>query len=268
MRAYQRGYKACEACRKRKIRCDLGGNDQDVFAFVGPPCAYCRRTRQECIFRQERASRVRSREHDLVQPSSVSPFQTQTERRAAAPIQQEATVDHAGKDPTSYSGHPADPVNLTTSVTSLVYQPRIWPELRVSDRSQRQRPLRAKARLPIASAHSNMESESVYSHNLGLTSHGGPIKELAQAQKSRFDKVIMQTMLSKGNDSLDILVDSAECHTQLLHGNSSDSPARSSVAPLLKMSTVSPALIESWSAFGLVQSGLLTVEEAVAYVDA
>ncbi|KAK0528722.1 zinc finger transcriptional activator [Tilletia horrida] len=43
---YRRSYKACDSCRARKIRCDLG----DLDAPSDPPCKRCKRERQECTF--------------------------------------------------------------------------------------------------------------------------------------------------------------------------------------------------------------------------
>jgi hypothetical protein len=53
-RQFQRIYIACENCRKKEARCDLGGSSQDLYAFSGPPCARCRQERRECIFSKER----------------------------------------------------------------------------------------------------------------------------------------------------------------------------------------------------------------------
>ncbi|KAE8232482.1 hypothetical protein CF326_g2489 [Tilletia indica] len=43
---YRRSYKACDSCRARKIRCDLG----DLDAPSEPPCKRCKRERQDCTF--------------------------------------------------------------------------------------------------------------------------------------------------------------------------------------------------------------------------
>ncbi|KAK0550908.1 zinc finger transcriptional activator [Tilletia horrida] len=45
-KGYRRSYKACDSCRARKIRCDLG----DLDAPSDPPCKRCKRERQECTF--------------------------------------------------------------------------------------------------------------------------------------------------------------------------------------------------------------------------
>ena len=45
----RRNYQACERCRKRKLKCDLG----PVEAPHAPPCARCRRENKHCIFADE-----------------------------------------------------------------------------------------------------------------------------------------------------------------------------------------------------------------------
>src|SRR5438552_1592871 len=54
-REYQRAYKACIACRKRKAKCDLGSSGQS-------PCARCRREHRECIFPAERSGNPSKRQ--------------------------------------------------------------------------------------------------------------------------------------------------------------------------------------------------------------
>ncbi|KDN51407.1 hypothetical protein K437DRAFT_254816 [Tilletiaria anomala UBC 951] len=46
LKAFQRAYKACDACRFRKVRCDLGSVEQPL----DPPCRRCRRERRDCTF--------------------------------------------------------------------------------------------------------------------------------------------------------------------------------------------------------------------------
>ena len=52
-RVYQRTYKACISCRKRKAKCELGTGEDG--AMIGPPCARCRREQKECLFSEKRA---------------------------------------------------------------------------------------------------------------------------------------------------------------------------------------------------------------------
>lgn len=47
---HRRNYQACEPCRERKVKCDLGNVDNPL----PPPCAKCKREQKECWFRDTR----------------------------------------------------------------------------------------------------------------------------------------------------------------------------------------------------------------------
>lgn len=52
---FQRAYKACETCRKRKSRCILSAEDY----AANKPCARCRRELRECVFSVGRHTKSR-----------------------------------------------------------------------------------------------------------------------------------------------------------------------------------------------------------------
>ncbi|KAF2092820.1 hypothetical protein NA57DRAFT_8111, partial [Rhizodiscina lignyota] len=73
-RDFQRAYKACLSCRKRKSRCEISAEDY----AAGKPCARCRRELKTCVFTEERpaskqdkASRPRE-PHGAHTPAPVS----------------------------------------------------------------------------------------------------------------------------------------------------------------------------------------------------
>lgn len=96
---YQRVYKACELCRRKKIRCILIGPGDPP----GPPCARCKREMRECIFSRERSTRKRDarerqragpregerpdlpRDHNLVESINFSNNQQQSVHSTSAP---------------------------------------------------------------------------------------------------------------------------------------------------------------------------------------
>jgi len=73
---HRRGYQACDPCRKRKVKCDLGSkpayaitaSDADMATGVDnphdPPCSRCRREHKECVFSATRRKRKQSRDAD------------------------------------------------------------------------------------------------------------------------------------------------------------------------------------------------------------
>ncbi|KAM5430404.1 zinc finger transcriptional activator [Microsporum canis] len=57
---HRRGYQACDPCRKRKVKCDLGSVDNPR----PPPCVRCRRESKRCEFSATRRKRKISEESD------------------------------------------------------------------------------------------------------------------------------------------------------------------------------------------------------------
>ncbi|EEP80094.1 conserved hypothetical protein [Uncinocarpus reesii 1704] len=57
---HRRGYQACDPCRKRKVKCDLGSVDNPR----PPPCVRCRRESKRCEFSATRRKRKVSDEDD------------------------------------------------------------------------------------------------------------------------------------------------------------------------------------------------------------
>lgn len=56
-REFQRAYKACLSCRQKKARCVLasGVNGKGEDQILGPPCARCRREQRQCVFSEKRS---------------------------------------------------------------------------------------------------------------------------------------------------------------------------------------------------------------------
>ena len=107
-RDYQRAYKACIPCRKRKAKCNLTG-DNESGVPEGPPCARCRREHRECIFSAERnynAKRARTEddfdiERILPQPRSAIFEGSEIERRRT--MSQHYGSNHTYHDGTQHS---------------------------------------------------------------------------------------------------------------------------------------------------------------------
>ncbi|EXJ65909.1 uncharacterized protein A1O5_10885 [Cladophialophora psammophila CBS 110553] len=55
-RSHRRGYQACQRCRERKVKCDLGSVD----APADPPCKRCLRERLQCEFAPTRKKQKKS----------------------------------------------------------------------------------------------------------------------------------------------------------------------------------------------------------------
>ncbi|KAI5816229.1 hypothetical protein BZA77DRAFT_65740 [Pyronema omphalodes] len=68
---HKRTYQACQPCRERKVKCDLGS----VEAPHDPPCARCLREGKKCVFSATRRKRADSKEipHTLRRAQGVDP---------------------------------------------------------------------------------------------------------------------------------------------------------------------------------------------------
>ncbi|KAJ5186779.1 hypothetical protein N7449_009773 [Penicillium cf. viridicatum] len=65
---HRRGYQACDPCRKRKVKCDLGSVDNPR----PPPCVRCRRESKRCEFSATRRKRKTSdAEEDEVEAAAI-----------------------------------------------------------------------------------------------------------------------------------------------------------------------------------------------------
>ncbi len=118
LREFQRAYKACIQCRKRKARCDLGGTSS-------PPCARCRREHRECVFSSERSynSVKRHKNDKRVQRSSTASLIHTQYIDAVVDGREGDTVAPEKELQLSTETHPQDAVpkaNLTKSVMQTV----------------------------------------------------------------------------------------------------------------------------------------------------
>ncbi|KAJ5999905.1 hypothetical protein N7481_000314 [Penicillium waksmanii] len=74
-REHRRVYQACEPCREKKVRCELGSADSPS----KPPCARCRRESKECFFSALRSRKIANRKSQPLprkprpQPATFSP---------------------------------------------------------------------------------------------------------------------------------------------------------------------------------------------------
>ncbi|KAA8652693.1 hypothetical protein EYZ11_007961 [Aspergillus tanneri] len=91
---HRRGYQACDPCRKRKVKCDLGSVDNPR----PPPCVRCRRESKRCEFSATRRKR---------KPSEVEEVFEGVLRRDKRMMVGEAVSNGSPSDGSSYTA--ADP---------------------------------------------------------------------------------------------------------------------------------------------------------------
>ncbi|KAF7506937.1 hypothetical protein GJ744_011068 [Endocarpon pusillum] len=206
---FQRAYKACIACRRRKARCDLGINSS-------PPCARCRREHRECVFSSERNyNSVKRHKNDQDGRRSFTNRLNHTRYL-------EAAVDGRGSDTVAHEGE----------------------------------------------------------HQLSTETHSQDATPKANLAKS-----VMQTVVSNGNDALNILFEAA-AHQELAdHAQFPKSPppgpapvydtprsvlsldTAASASRVVKLSQPNHETLKLWSQTRFVMNGWLSAQEAVTFID-
>ena len=197
---YQRAYKACIACRKRKARCDLSSSGQ-------APCARCRRELRECIFPVERSGNPSKR--------------------------QRVSVDEAAG----------------TLGTNKGYLRRQTPP-----------------EFATSTHYDNRESSVTMSASPPNLAHGKNIS---------LEDSVMRTVVSRGNEALDILFEAAAHQERTSTSNAQSGPLPhphtssyvSAASDAVTLSSASAVTLELWAACRFVTQGWFSAQEAITYID-
>ncbi|KAF7589265.1 hypothetical protein BBP40_004523 [Aspergillus hancockii] len=105
---HRRGYQACDPCRKRKVKCDLGSVDNPR----PPPCVRCRRESKRCEFSATRRKR---------KPSEVEETADGVLRRDKRMMIGEAASNGSPSDESSSYAQP-DPTSFENNDPTLPHQ--------------------------------------------------------------------------------------------------------------------------------------------------
>ena len=200
---YQRAYKACIACRKRKAKCDLSTSGQ-------PPCARCRREHRECIFPAERSGNL-------------------NKRQKLGAHEAEHSLDTSNE--------------YSQDRTSLDFV--------------------------ASTGYHNNESSDTMSASPPGPRHG---------KKIGLDDSVMRTVVSRGNEALDILFEAAAhqerataSNVQVGSSTAPPQPPPASILPVrnqaVSLSSATAITLELWSNCRFVSQGWLSAEEAITYTD-
>ncbi|KAG0158155.1 hypothetical protein PDIDSM_5668 [Penicillium digitatum] len=263
---YQRTYKACIPCRQRKAKCDLGTGPDGL--PIGPPCARCRRELRECVFPEKRAwerSRKRARSPEScetdVSPRNSSQLTTTSPDTSILAQGRIQNLHHAGE--------------VTSSTPENNFQPE-WPYHRDGGESYRG-PL---DRPSIGSSRTDQSHSHLYENN-------------QHRSNSTLASSMMRTVVSSGNDALNILFEAAtaqeeislEARSESLAGPPSAGPSTQDrqdrtpgnnesafesmarVTRPVKLSDATQDTLNVWEACRFVKMGLFTAREAVTFTD-
>ncbi|KAI2726285.1 transcriptional regulator family: Fungal Specific TF [Penicillium roqueforti] len=265
---YQRTYKACIPCRQRKAKCDLGTDPGGL--PIGPPCARCRRELRECVFPEKRAwerSRKRAR--------SPESYETDVSPRHATQLTKSPDSSIPVQGRTQNLHHTSDVANLTPE-TNFQKPPGFqsgWPYHRGQ----------------AGSHHGSLDHPSVGPSRTDQSpSH--TYENNTHRANSTLASSMMRTVVTSGNDALNILFEAAtaqEDHSpdtgsESLAGPPSTGPstqgrtpgnydsAFESVARIIrpvKLSDATQDTLNVWEACRFVKMGWFTAREAVTFVD-
>lgn len=261
-RPFRRNYKACDNCRIKKKRCELGGDQQGVYGFTGPPCAQCRRERRQCVFREARDTKKRHY-------SDRSRPVTRASGRRGRSERLQLSSQTASSPSLLFDAS----LNLAATAPSPVFQ------------------VHRKKKQGIADKRDAAVEVSLSGSRNGL--HGD-----AQILSDRSSKLVTDTTILKGNNAIDILLEAAAGQgssspaslvssqppsprggNPLTHSNfhqerlspegdtMSLSPKRSYLK-LIKQSSIGVNVLSAWKSSGFVRMGLLSAEHAITLVDA
>ncbi|KAL7796322.1 hypothetical protein V8C43DRAFT_278830 [Trichoderma afarasin] len=277
-RLYKRGYKACEACRKRKTRCDLGGGDQSLYAFSGPPCAQCRRANRECVFREERNTSLhRVKDSHLTSPATPGTYAAACDLpREPANLQLDIPISNGDENSRSNSDlyrvddanveqtqsrEPTEQSHHTNSTRSPVSQMSRYSQL-ISPSSG----LMQEASTVKGTRCSNIENGLVHPPHDSTSHQSRTLPSTANLRQAdhRLTNIVINTLICKGNDPLNLLFEAAAEGAHI----SIESPRYLSSAGFGRIFNDNIDYSSPWTSYKFVRMGLLSAEQAVYYVDA
>ncbi|KAK5264967.1 zinc finger transcriptional activator [Exophiala xenobiotica] len=114
---HRRGYQACQRCRERKVKCDLGSVD----APTDPPCKRCQRERLHCEFAPTRKKQKRSdgTARDVSQDPALGNNDT--------PVTGNGSSNYAFK-PTQASSSSASPLKASPLTATNGFTGQTWSQ--------------------------------------------------------------------------------------------------------------------------------------------
>lgn len=288
-REFQRTYKACTACRLRKARCVLGPDGR-------LPCARCRRQYRDCFFSDDGKKTLRSRSKHVFDIPMLGHFASRliacTDTSGWFWLDRPVTVPGgAGTIDESVPGYQSSdirPLNdeetvddaVERSTSSSLTQRR---SSRLSDHHLGSRPIAQDVNLDA----DGNRGQAFFHHpanyhgiDSALAPRLDPQQQPSPASTSGLASSVMRTVVSSGNDALNILFEAASAernpripaldstNERFVDEGSIRSPATSPVVTLPRdLPQVRPETLRIWSSCRFVTMGWLTARDAITYID-
>ncbi|WEW54851.1 hypothetical protein PRK78_000277 [Emydomyces testavorans] len=294
-REFLRTYKACISCRQRKAKCELGGNRERGIP-PGPPCLRCRREQRNCLFSEDRAwSRKKKSMQcslprcgarpdplsktsaDLLEANNVisttsaeqQPSFTASPQTPGPPVSIAATpgnVPLQASNDTEVDTPTSAHLSNTPAAVPMKYEPTGAADTPAN--------MSTNSTPPIASTMVRTDSTTDPGASSGLASS------------------VMRTVVSSGNDALNILFQAAAQEQENTMGDitsnariplsQSGQPMQqtygtpgsttslgvaTSISEFTHLSHVDPEVMAVWDSCRFVKMGWFSSREAVTYVD-
>ncbi|KAL1953596.1 hypothetical protein VTO42DRAFT_2543 [Malbranchea cinnamomea] len=289
-REFIRAYKACIPCRIRKAKCELGGNAERGIP-PGPPCMRCRREQRKCEFTETRAW-ARKKKSDASNAA-------ETAQKGSLTTSSSHDVGVTGPIDTSRSLHLSASYQQPTSSIGGDVNTSPQPSYLLTNHSPHPTPMtnnsnidRNPSETAVTSVNefSSVETTSQMCSTPGRLRSPGIVQE--RKNSSGLANSVMRTVVSSGNDALNILFQAAEASNmndlataarsptvhnspsihsgQQLYGDPGSMASfgtAPTVSECLTISTVEPEVLRVWEACRFVKLGWFTAVQAVTYID-
>ncbi|KAK5078339.1 zinc finger transcriptional activator [Lithohypha guttulata] len=256
---HRRNYQACEPCRERKIKCDLGPVDNPLPL----PCVTCKRQSKKCWFRETRKKEIKT--NDVEPPTKRARIDSSHSTRTFATLPASPHIGHTY----AYQSSPLSPSRPSISATPpsvhALPQPTIGnlPPLPRSTPTSLPRPNTGATGL-------QEHAESPY-NNLSVparTTNGDDHVAMPKASS-------LAESFTNTTDNLSVLVRAATTtqpldstgrlqHNRSLTGSASDINIRSLPGPEAKAYKQAQQV---WAKMRFVRAGWFTADEAMQYVE-
>ncbi|KIX05976.1 uncharacterized protein Z518_03950 [Rhinocladiella mackenziei CBS 650.93] len=268
--SFKRTYKACEACRKTKAKCERDEYSQSCFK--------CRREQRECIFPAQRSTKRAKRAHPNRPAES---WQTSPAGQAAQHQSVLPDVENSSPHQSISIQHPRhrdEPRRQSYSQSpSISFSGRADSVARLEDTTRRSQPhTNPQNGVPITP----QQNAALQNQNPGERPPPANIEctESSSLTDNLQDQVV-QTVVASSSDAVGLLFRAANCTDSegSVDAENQDphetSPGQSTSTGILcpglnTREPASPEVLELWNQHRFVRQGWFTAREAVAYVQA
>ncbi|KIV87888.1 hypothetical protein PV11_03405 [Exophiala sideris] len=256
-RPHRRGYQACQRCRERKVKCDLGSVD----APKDPPCRRCQRERLHCEFAPTRKKQKRS--DGTARDVSRDPTTDDNE------------VSGVENGQSSYnftqSRQRAQPLTASPTTSMNAFPQSAWP----------QHGMKQSATSQPHDAHGRPQHLSVY------PTSNSPRNPADMLHSQVAAATLGSKQIQNTHDNILLLVDAANAFSDNLSPNTKDSPLSDRAGRKRTLSNLDhggppaptehgftpqeqaeqQAGLKAWSEMRFVRNGWFTAWEAMQYVE-